>query len=52
MAQLQKRSGGVEMALTEALKQVKNERTRGEYQRDVAQYIGHIRGTGEALAEV
>jgi integrase/recombinase XerD len=51
MEQLQKRSRGVEAALAEAAGSLPNERTRGEYLRDVAQYLNHVCKTGEALAE-
>jgi integrase/recombinase XerD len=42
---------GVEAALTEAVGSLPNERTRGEYLRDVAQYLDYVHKTGDALAE-
>lgn len=40
-----------ELALLDAVSSLPSERTRGEYVRDVAQYLDHVRRTNEALAE-
>jgi len=51
MGELARRETVGEKALTSAAAAIVNNRTRGEYQRDVGQYLEHCRTTGAALAE-
>ena len=51
MGRLARRETVGEQALTAAASAIVNGRTRGEYLRDVEQYLKHCRSTGAALAE-
>lgn len=51
MPEIAKRSTLGEVTLTAAASRIANPRTRGEYLRDVQQYLGHCRTTGAAFAE-